>query len=86
MAETLSYRSQLSIEAAPFLVSLPRRRQRLVLDLAEKIARNPFAPRDYQTADEKGRLVENLFRHGFLFSYRVDHATREVLIAEIIRV
>ena len=39
MAEGSDYRSHLSLEAAAFLVSLPRRQQKRVLDLADQIAR-----------------------------------------------
>ena len=86
MAEGSGYRSHLSIEAAAFLVSLSRRRQKRVLDLADQIARQPFQIGDYQTVDAAGRSVENLLLDDYLFSYWVDHATREVRISEIIKV
>jgi hypothetical protein len=57
-----------------------------VLDLADRIARHPFKPADYQLADERGRMVQHLLIREFLFSYRVDHAVREVSITEIVRV
>ncbi|HRG56870.1 MAG TPA: hypothetical protein PLG56_12565 [Lacunisphaera sp.] len=86
MAEGSDYRSHLSLEAAAFLVSLPRRQQKRVLDLADQIARQPFQIGDYQTADAEDRDVENLLLDEFLFSFWVDHATREVRISEIIKV
>ena len=86
MAEGSDYRSHLSLEAAAFLVSLPRRQQKRVLDLADQIARQPFQIGDYQTADAEDRDVENLLLDVFLFSFWVDHATLEVRISEIIKV
>jgi hypothetical protein len=80
------YRSQLSPEAAALLVSLPRQRQKRVLDLADQIARQPFQIGDYQTMDADGRAVENLLLEDYLFSYWADHASREVRITEIIKV
>jgi hypothetical protein len=85
MAKGPAYRSQLSLDSAAFLVSLPKRQQCRVLDLADWIARHPFTPSDYRLPDDKGRTIEQLLRHGFLFSYRVDHADREVLIIDIIK-
>lgn len=80
------YQSHLSLEAVAFVVALPKRKQKLVLDLADQIARHPFKIGDYPTADAAGRTVENLLIEGYLFSYGVDHASREVRITEIIRV
>lgn len=86
MAEDRRYQSQLSLDAAAFLVAQPRRKQRQLLDIADGIAHAPFAQSYYRQADEKGRMVEHRLVRGFLFSYRVDHAEREVLITDIIQV
>lgn len=86
MPESYGYRSHLSLEAAAFLVSLPKRQQKRVLNLADQIARQPFQIGDYQTVDAEGRDVENLLLEIFLFSYWTDHASREVRITEIIKV
>jgi hypothetical protein len=67
-------------------VALPKRKQRVVLDLADQIAKHPFRIGDYHTVDAVGRAVENLLFEGYLFSFWVDHATCEVRISEIIRV
>ena len=58
----------------------------MVLDLADQIARQPFQIGDYQMIDATGRTVENLLLDGYLFSFWVDHASREVRISEVIRV
>ena len=86
MPDRFTYSSHLSLEAASFVVSLPRRRQKAVLDFADMIARQPFLVGDYQTRDSVGHTVENLLLEDYLFSYWVDHATREVRINEIVRV
>lgn len=86
MPEDSGYRSHLSLEAAAFLVSLTKRQQRRVLNLADQIARHPFQIGDSQTVDAEGRTVENLLLEQYLFSYWTDHASREVRISEIIKV
>ena len=86
MPDRFTYSSHLSLEAACFVVSLPRRRQKAVLDFADMIARQPFLLGDYQTRDSVGHTVENLLLEDCPFSYWVDHATREVRISEIVRV
>jgi hypothetical protein len=80
------YESHLSSHAAAFIISLSKRRQRIVLDLADQIARQPFAIGDYQTLDATGRSIDNVLLENYLFTYWVDHASREVRIAEISRV
>jgi hypothetical protein len=80
-----AYESQLSRQAAQFVITLPRRQQRLVLDLADQIARQPFGVGDYQTEDLSGRTVENVLLDAYVFTYWVDHAVREVRITEIVR-
>lgn len=84
MPDRSSYESHLSLEAANFVISLSKRRQRLVVNLADQIARQPFQIGDYQATDAAGRVVENLLLEGYLFSFWVDHATREVRISEIV--
>jgi len=85
MTDRSAYESQLSRPAAQFVITLPRRQQRLVLDLADQIARQPFGVGDYQTKDAAGRIVENLLLDAYVFTYWVDHSVREVRITEILR-
>lgn len=85
MPENSAYESHLSPQAAAFLISLPRRKQRTVLDFAERLARNPFRLSDYELNDATGRKVDNRVIGEFLFSYWVDHAAKEVRITEIIK-
>ncbi len=85
MAEGPAYQSHLSREAVAFVVGLSKKKQRLGLDLADQIARQPFQIGDYQTIDADGRPIENLKSNGYLFSFWVDHASREVRISDILR-
>ena len=78
------YHSHLSLEAVAFVVALPKRRQKAVLDLADQIAAQPFKIGDYQTVDAAGRSIENLLLESYLFSFWVDHASCEVRISEIL--
>lgn len=86
MPDSPGYASHLSSEAAAFLIALPRRQQRVVLDPADQIATHPFQISDYQTAGAAGRLIENLLLDAYLFTYWVDHAAQEVRITEIVKV
>jgi hypothetical protein len=85
MAELRFYESHLSREAVAFVVGLSKRRQRVVLDLADRIARQPSKIGDYQYIDTAGRAIENLRLEGYVFSYWVDHGSKEVRITEIVR-
>jgi hypothetical protein len=80
------YTSHLSLAAAAFVVSLPRRKQRQVLDLADQLARHPFEIGDYREQDAAGHTMESLLVDGFLLTYWVDHAVKEVRITEIVAV
>jgi len=85
MPDPSAYESHLSPQAVAFLISLPRRKQRLVLDIADKLARNPFCLGDYVLDEGTGRMVDNLVIGEFIFSFWVDHAAKEVRITEIIK-
>ena len=86
MPNRSGYESHLSSHATSFVISLSKRRQRIVLDLADQIADQPFETGDYQMLDATGRSIENLLIEEYLFTYWVDHASREVRITEIAQV
>jgi len=65
------------------VAELPRRKQRRVLDLADQLSEQPFEVGDYRTDDASGHQIENLLIDGYIFSYWVDHAVKEVRITEI---
>ncbi len=85
MPDLRPYESHLSREAVGFVVGLSKKRQRLVLDLADQLARQPSRIGDFQSVDAVGRPIENIRLEGYLFSYWVDHLSREVRITEIVR-
>jgi len=77
------YRPSFSDLAAEFMLSLPKRRQRVVIDRAYELARYPFLESDYRLIDQDGRTIEHLLVDGVVFSYWVDHALKLVMITEI---
>jgi hypothetical protein len=85
MSDLRPFESHLSREAVAFVVGLSKKRQRLVLDLADQLARQPSKIGDYKSVDAVGRPIENIRLEGYLFSYWEDHLTREVRITEIAR-
>lgn len=86
MPSRSDYSSHLSTEAVEFIVSLPKRKQVQVLEIADQISAHPFKIGDFQTQDSVGRDIENLVLAGYQFTYWVDHAVKEVRITEIARV
>ena len=83
MAESSKYRPSFSDLAAEFILSLPKRRQRAVMNRAYELARYPFLESDYQLVDADGRTVDHLLVDGVVFSYWVDHTLKRVMISEI---
>jgi hypothetical protein len=53
------------------------------MDRAGELARDPFVSPDFIWTDEDQREISHLLIDGFLFSYRVDHAVKTVMIVEI---
>ncbi len=77
------YRPHFTDLAAEFILSLTKRRQRIVMAQAHQLARYPFVESDYQLTDDDGRKIDHLLVDGLVFSYWVDHSSRLVLITEI---
>jgi hypothetical protein len=77
------FRPSFSDLAAEFILSLPKRRQRVVMDRAYQLTRHPFLESDYRLVDVDGRPVEHLLIDGVVFSYWVDHSLKLVMITEI---
>lgn len=89
MPGSSDYTSHLSaeaVEAVEFIVSLTKRKQKVVLDIADGISRQPNKISDHQTKDAVGRDIENLILGEFQFTYWVDHAVKEIRITEIAKV
>jgi len=83
MAEIASYRPSFSDLATESILSLPKRRQRRVMDRAYELARYPFLESDYRLVDANGRTIDHLLVDGVVFSYWVDHPAKLVMITEI---
>ena len=83
MAEASKFRPCFSDLAAEFILSLPKRRQRRVVDRACELARYRLVKSDYHLVDAAGHKIEHLLVDGFVFSYWVDDASKLVMITEI---
>lgn len=83
MAPPADYSPTFSEEAAEFLLALPRRRQRILMDRTHELARQPFLVSDYFVHDADGHMIEHLLVDGFLIAYWVDHAAKLVMIVEV---
>lgn len=77
------YSSVLSKEAVAFVVSLSKRSQIKLLDIADRIAISPSGISDVTLADDTGRYIESVLIDEFLLNYWIDHAAKEVRITEI---
>ena len=69
MAQPSSYSPVFSGPAADFLLSLPSRRQRILMDQAYGLARQPFRKSDYATRDAAGHNISHLLFDDFLLTY-----------------
>ncbi len=69
--------------AAEFLLQLPKRRQRQVVELSKQLAAQPHVRTDYSLPDESGRPIEHFMIDDYVFSYWLDHAVLEIRIVDI---
>jgi hypothetical protein len=69
--------------AAEFILSLPKRKGRKLLDICHQLAMNPFVRSDYSVKDTDGRDIEHIIIDGFLIAYWADHAVCKVMIVEV---
>ena len=83
MGKPLSYRPVFSDLAAEFLIALPKRHQRQLMQRARELAAHPLLTSDYVEQDIDGRAIEHLVTGDYVFAYWVDHATRSVFVAGI---
>lgn len=67
MADLRQYRPNFSDLAAEFILSLPKGRQRKVMDRAYELARYPFIESDYSVVDGEGHVIDHLLVDGVLF-------------------
>ena len=74
----MDYRPIFSVSA-----TLPRRRQRKLLDRIQELAGDPFLVPDFRRHYEDDREISHILIDDFLFSFWTDHATKVVMIVEI---
>jgi hypothetical protein len=86
MPDPQAYEPVLSGKAAVFLASLPRTKQRTVIDLVVGLSAHPFQIGDYPTQDATGRRLENILLGEWHFTFWADHAVREFRITDITEV
>jgi hypothetical protein len=83
VASRLGDQPAFSGSAVTFFVTLPKRRQRKLLDRAHELADDPFLAPDFYTHDHSGREISHLVVDDFLFDFWIDHATKRVVITDI---
>ena len=83
MAQPVDYSPVFSASAADFLLALPRRSLRIIMDRAYALARHPFVEADFTLRDASGHTINHLLASDFLIAYWIDHAARLVMIIEI---
>lgn len=69
--------------ATESILSLSKRRQRLVMRSAYALARYPGIESDYTLLDAEGRKIEHLLTEGVVFSYWVDDSSCTLMIIEV---
>ncbi len=77
------YRPFYSDLVAELLLSLPKRRQRKLVDTCNRLASKPFIRSDYRIRDADGREIEHIRAEGFVIAYWVDHPAFKVMITEV---
>jgi len=73
----LPYQAFYSDLVAEFILNLPKRRQRKVVDICNQLAEQPFITSDYRLIDRDGREIEHILVGGFVISYWVDMRSRK---------
>ena len=86
MPSSSGFEPILSAQAAVFLSSLPKSKQRKLVDLLFQLAKQPDQLGDYPTFDETGRTLQNLMVGQWHFTFWPDHSCKEFRIVEIVLV
>jgi mRNA-degrading endonuclease RelE of RelBE toxin-antitoxin system len=77
------YRPLFSDLVVDFMLSLPKRRQRKLLESCNQLATNPFIRSDYSIRDSDGRDIEHLRVGSFVIAYWIDHPVCKVMVVEV---
>ena len=83
MVKAARFRVLFEEEAGEFLVSLPKRKVRRLLDIVYAIADAPFMNPDYVLQDAEGRNISHVMTEGYIITYWVDAPVKRVVIVEI---
>jgi hypothetical protein len=78
-----SYEPVLSGKASSYFVTLPKRKQRRLLELLYRLASFPGQLGDYESIDETGRKVQHLEAGPLVISFWADNSVRELRITDI---
>ena len=83
MASGHPYEPVFANSALEFFLTLPKRRQRVLLDRCRELAADPGLVPDFQSKDATGRDISHLLVDGFLFDYWIDDAVKRLVITAI---
>ncbi len=83
MASRYAYEPVLSSKAAAFLVGLPKRRQRALVELLFQLANDPFQIGDYAENEGTGREVRFILVGDFVIAFWADHPVKELRIVDV---
>ena len=73
----------LSGKASSYFVTLPKRKQRRLLDLIYRLASFPGQLGDYESTDEAGRKVQHFEAGPLVISFWSDNSVHELRITDI---
>jgi hypothetical protein len=79
----LRYEPVLSSRATAFIIGLSRSRQRRLIELLFRLAKNPYQIGDYSEKDETGRDIHFLMVGDSVIGFWADHAVKEFRIVDI---
>jgi hypothetical protein len=69
VAESGNYRLHFTEQATEFVLSLPKRKQRTVVDRRHELARYPFIESDHQLTDDEGTTHDHLLIDDVVYTY-----------------
>lgn len=83
MNKSPPYAFLLSDEALAVWMGLPKRRQRRLYEICQRLAAFPATAPDYVLDDSEGRKLRHIRTEGMIITYWLDDPARQVLIIEL---
>lgn len=80
---TSTYRVFIAVEVVANLRGCRSREKRLITQLLDELAQNPFRAGDYVEHDEVGRPIQVLIVGGLAVCFWADHAVKEVKVVDL---